>query len=312
MRPECGTLSGAKEKSLQGRKNAAVPGGTRAPPPRVPPDESVGYFLSPWRAGRNARTAQIPHPSLRWLAWLAACLVIWPGPARGTILWSDLGATLVHETGVGSDILGGAVKRDDSASDILYFKFHADPLSDVGTEEYFAGFQFYEGDAERLGVGNSQGAWAYSAFKTAETGEMNKAFGDVDLHSLRRESSAPGVFLPYELPRRGLECTMVVKVQYVAGGDDMGTVWVTPHLGPGATEAGQAEGLTTRFRANASFNEIHLRHGGGGGGWSFSDLAVATAFSDFVSGSDPQPGQTGTGAGRSGLPLSFRIWQRAQ
>jgi hypothetical protein len=45
--------------------------------------------------------------------------------------------------------------------------FHLDPLSDVGTEEYFAAFQLYEGDAERLGVGNPLKAYAYSAFNTA-------------------------------------------------------------------------------------------------------------------------------------------------
>src|SRR5882672_7189593 len=84
--------------------------------------------------------------------------------ARGAILWTDLGATLVHESGAGSDILGGALRRDDAASDVLYLKFHVDPLSDVSTEEYFAAFQLFEGATERLGVGNSLKAWAYSAF----------------------------------------------------------------------------------------------------------------------------------------------------
>ena len=52
----------------------------------------------------------------------------WAEPAEAVVLWSDLGATLAHETGAGNDILGGALKRDDSASDTLYFKFHVDPL----------------------------------------------------------------------------------------------------------------------------------------------------------------------------------------
>src|SRR2546421_10753650 len=51
------------------------------------------------------------------------------------ILWNDLGATLAHETGAGTDILGGALKRDESSSGTLYFKFHVDPLSDSSTEE---------------------------------------------------------------------------------------------------------------------------------------------------------------------------------
>jgi len=228
------------------------------------------------------------------------------------VLWSDLGATLVHETGAGEDILGGALKRDDSASDTLYFKFHVDPLSDVGTEEYFATFQLYEGGVERLAVGNSLKAWAYSAFNTATNGEFNKVFGDMDLRSSRPESSSPGVFLPYELPRRGIERTIVFKVQYVPGGDDLVTVWLNPDLTPGATEAGQPESLKTTFSANASFDAIHLRHGGGGGGWTFSDMEIATAFGDFVSSGSAAPGGATPGAGAGGLGLTFRSWQREQ
>jgi sugar lactone lactonase YvrE len=240
-----------------------------------------------------------------------AAVAAWAAPANAVVLWSDLGATLVHETGAGSDILGGALKRDDTASDTLYFKFHVDPLSDVGTEEYFAGFQLYEGDAERLGVGNSLKAYAYSAFNTATNGEFNKVFGDVDLASSRPESSSPGVFLPYEFPHRGIERTIVFKVQYVAGEDDQVTVWLNPDLAPGATEAGQPESLTTTFPANASFDQVHIRHGGGGGGWTFSDMAIATSFSDFVSPGSAEPGGAAPGAG-GGLALTFRSWQREQ
>lgn len=214
----------------------------------------------------------------------------------------------MHESGPGSDILGNALQRDNNCSNTLYFKFHVDPLSDVSTEEYFAAFQLYEGDAERLGVGNSQKAWAYSVFNAAETGELNKIFGDIDLRSSRPESSdRPGVFLPYEFPRRGIENTIVFKVQYVPGGDDRITVWLNPDLGPGAVEEKQSESLTTKFTANASFNQIRLRHGGGGGGWTFGDMSIATSFSDFVSAGAPS-----TGAGRGALPLTFRSWQREQ
>ena len=226
------------------------------------------------------------------------------------VLWSDLGATLAHETGVGNDILGGALKRDDTSNDTLYFKFHVDPLSDIGTEEYFAGVQLYEGDAERLAVGNSLKAYAYSAFNTATNGEFNKVFGDVDLRSSRPESSSPGVFLPYEFPHRGIERTIVFKVQYVAGGDDQVTVWLNPDLAPRATEAGQPASLTTVFPANASFNEVRLCHGGGGGGWTFSDMEIATSFSDFVSPGSAEPGGAVPGGG--GLALTFRSWQREQ
>jgi len=231
-------------------------------------------------------------------------------PAKAVVLWSDLGATLAHNTGVGHDILGGALKRDDSANDALYFKFHLDPLSDAGTEEYFAAFQLYEGDEERLGVGNSLKAWAYSAFNTATNGEFNKVFGDMDLRSARPESSSPGVFLPYELPRRGIEETIVFKVQFIPDGDDQVTVRLNPNLAPGATEASQPENLTTVFSANCSFNQIRLRQGGGGGGWTFSDMQIATAFEDFVTTAGVEPDVADGGEG--GLTLTFRAWEREQ
>ena len=102
------------------------------------------------------------------------------------ILWSDKDARLVHNTGAGLDILGGVVKRDDKASDELYFKFHVNPLSDVASEPYFAGFQLFEGDAVRLGLGNAQEAWGYSAFHTAETGPSNQVAGEFNLKSAHR------------------------------------------------------------------------------------------------------------------------------
>ena len=244
---------------------------------------------------------------------------IWSGillaatPVAAEILWSDLGTTLAYDSHEGIDILGGTVRRDDTASDTLYFKFHVDPLSDVSTEEYFAAFQLYEKNEEHLGLGNSLKAWAYSAFNTTDSGEYNKVYGDVDLRSLRPEpASTPGVPLPYELPRRGIENTIVFKVKYVAGQDDEVTVWLNPDLRPGATEADQPEGLITRLTANAAFDQIRLRHQGGGGGWSFSDMAIATSFDDFVRGQDGDLGVAEAG----GLPgesrMTLRTWQREQ
>src|SRR5271167_1864630 len=63
---------------------------------------------------------------LAMLAWSYSC--------QAVFLWSDLGATQVHETGPGTDILGGGLRRDNSSTDTLYFKFHVDPLSDASTE----------------------------------------------------------------------------------------------------------------------------------------------------------------------------------
>jgi signal transduction histidine kinase len=66
------------------------------------------------------------------------------------------------------------------------------------------------------------------------------------------------------------------------GGDDLVTVWVHPDLASGATEASQPERLTTHFKADAAFDQIHLRHHGDGDGWTFSDMAIATSFNDFI------------------------------
>jgi len=210
-------------------------------------------------------------------------------PAGASILWSDEGARLTHNTGMGTDILGGTVKRSDTNNDALYFKFHVDPLSDAASEPYFAGLQLFEGNVERLGVGNAMEAWGYSAFNTAETGPSNSiAFpGEFNLKSAHPEPANLGLFRPYELVRHDVERTIIFKVQFVPGGDDLVTVWLNPNLGRGATEKNQPENLTTKFKANAVFNQIRLRQGpgdkgDGGNGWIFSDMAIATSFNDFV------------------------------
>ena len=213
---------------------------------------------------------------------LTFLLGIFSPSARATILFSDAGKTLIHENGAGTDILHGALRRDAKASDTLYFKFHIDPLSDVGTEEYLAGWQFFEGEAERFGLGNSLKAYGYSAFHTAEQGTNNNVFGDVDLRSASPEAFEAGKVVTYELPRRGQERTLVFKVQYVPGGEANVTVWMNPSLSTGATEENQPEKLTTHFKANGAFNAIRLRHNGSGGGWYFSDLQIATSFSDLI------------------------------
>ena len=202
--------------------------------------------------------------------------------ARAVILWSEPGPVTVRDNGAGKDILGGALKRTAKDSDALFFKFRVNPLSDVSKEEYYAGFQLYEDDTEKLGIGNSLKAWAYSAFNTEEKGEYNNVPGDYDLRSANPESYVPGTYLAYELPRRGIVRTIVFKVQFIPGGIDQVTVWIEPDLSPGMTEDNQVSLLTTKLRARAAFNQIRLRHGGGGDGWTFSDMAVATSFEDFI------------------------------
>src|SRR5262245_58353414 len=74
---------------------------------------------------------------------------------QASMLWSDPDPRVIHKTPDGTDLLGGAVHRDDTANDALYFKFQVDPLSDLASEPYFAGFQLFEGNEPRLGIGNA-------------------------------------------------------------------------------------------------------------------------------------------------------------
>src|SRR5712672_3192181 len=200
------------------------------------------------------------------LALVSVIIFAFTSSANAINLWNDPDSTLVHENGLGSDILGGAVKRDDSANDSLYFKFQVDPQSDKDTEEYFAAFELFEGNSERMGVGNALKAWAYSAFfRTSDALDSNSLAFYIDLHSAKPEFPSGSSSGSYQYPRRGTSATIVFKIQYIPGADDLITVWLDPDLGPGANEASQAENLTTRFNANGSFNEIRLRHGGRGG-----------------------------------------------
>jgi ligand-binding sensor domain-containing protein/signal transduction histidine kinase len=247
---------------------------------------------------------------VKWPLMLA--MLAFANITQGVVLWSDFGTMLVHNTGQGYDILNGAVKEDDSSTNTLYFKFRVDPLSDASTEEYFAAFELYEGEKERLGIGNALKAWAYSAFRADATGESIDGSDYIDLHSSRPEASAPGTSIIYENPHRGIPCTLVFKVQYVPGGNDLITVWLNPDLGPGATEAAQPESLITQFKADASFNEIHLRHGGGGDGWIFSDMAIATSFADFVAMNENKPVPAAGNPANEGALFTFRCWQSEQ
>jgi len=216
---------------------------------------------------------------LTLLALMAACLLT---TAHAEVLWSDPASRVIHATPDGSDILGHKVKRDDRASDVLYFKLHIDPLSDAANEPYFALFQLVETNALRLGIGNALESWGYSAANASETGPFNKIAGEFNLKSAHPEAGPLGQEQPYELPNHNHDKTIVFRVQYVPGGDDLVTVWLDPDLTHGATAENQSEKLTTNFKANASFDEIRLRFDGGGNGWYFSDMAIATSFNDFV------------------------------
>jgi len=226
----------------------------------------------------------MPFPSDRARSFAVAVALLIPGAVsvRGGVLWTDPEPRVIHNTPDGADLLGGAVKRDDKADDALYFKFKVDPLSDVDTEEYYAAFQLFVGNGPRLAIGNAPEAWGYSAFNASETGRDNKRPGEFNLNSAKPEAGPLGAFKSYELPYRNHERVIVFKVQYVPDGDDLVTVWLNPDLTHGGDEQSLPEALTTKFKADASFDQIRLRHEGEGNGWRFSEMAIATSFKDFV------------------------------
>jgi signal transduction histidine kinase len=257
-------------------------------------------FRSPVVSNRPGSSSLRPAGRALFIRFCLAGLLLTACPAslRAVILWSDSGSRVIHNTFDGADILGGKVMRDNKANDALYFRFRVDPLSDPADEHYAALFQLVETNQWRLGVGNAMEAWGYSAAYASETGPSNKLTidnipvidpGEYNLQSSHPEAAGMGKFYPYELPNHNHPRTIVFKVQYVPGGDDLVTVWLDPNLTHGATADNQREDLTTKFKANATFDEIRLRHWGNGGpakdggnGWIFSDMAIATSFNDFV------------------------------
>src|SRR6267142_1815694 len=257
----------------------------------------------------------LPQVTIRTLLFCAlVALIILPfNLVQAVILWNDPETTLVHENGVGIDILGGGGIMKKKTKDSLYFKFHVNPQSDKDTEEYFAAFELFEGNVEKLGVGNALKAWAYSAFfRTSDAGDSNtnNLPSYVDLHSSKPETAVGSG--SYQYPRRGIGATIVSKIQFIPGEDDLVTVWLDPDLSPGANEASQPDNLTTRFNVNASFDEIRLRHGGKGGGWAFSDLAIATSFTDFVDFSSSRPSESTFDVASGARSVSFQAWQKEQ
>jgi signal transduction histidine kinase len=211
--------------------------------------------------------------------WMASAL-----PAQAVVLWSHARPVLVRTNGLGQDILLGAVEpRDTTASGTLYFKFQVDPRSDIVTRlepdrDYFlAGLVFSYHGVEKLGIGNAWDSWGYSVFAPSLNQPPNQP-GELNLNTANPERHP----VMHEVPRRSIKRTFVVKVEYVPGGEDRVSVWLSPNLSPGANEFGQNPRIVTRFNTDASFDQIRLCHRGAGEGWVFSDLAIATTFEDFV------------------------------
>ncbi|MFM2242314.1 MAG: hypothetical protein RLZ97_1169 [Verrucomicrobiota bacterium] len=180
---------------------------------------------------------------------------------------------------------GLSLSRDPSATGTLYFKYTVtNPASNNTTESYYAGMSFFYQGGENLGIGNGWNPWAYSAFSGGLPG------GNLDL-----KSANPDPFVTYQQVRSTDVTTIVVRVGFNSGGNDNITVWLNPDFN--LTEAQQNPALTTNFTANASFDAIYLREGGGGGGWTYSDFVIAENATDPGFFAEPATTSTWDGGG---------------
>ena len=196
--------------------------------------------------------------------------------SNAAVLYTMAGPVTVNETSNYAPP-GLSLSRNAAASGTLYFQYTvANPASNNTTEGYYAGMSFYDGAAEHLGVGNGWDPWAYSAFSGGLPG------GNLDLNS-----ATPDPFVTYQQVRSTDTTTIVIRVDFNSFANDNITVWLNPNLS--LTEAAQSAALTTYFSADANFDRIYLREGGGGSGWTFSNFSIAENATDTGFFAVPEP-----------------------
>ncbi len=196
--------------------------------------------------------------------------------AKATVLWSHPDRVLVCDNGPGEDILREAIEpRDRNSVGTLYFRIKVHPISDTAAKvikPFEAGFMLVENGREHLGIGNADGAMAYSALNVSNA---SKGFQDLN-------SSMPDPPFSYEYMRAGAPRYIVFRIEYVPGQDARVTAWLNPLLSRGMTEFNQPTNIMVHFEADATFDEFRLIHRGYGGGWEFSEMMVATSFEDLL------------------------------
>lgn len=204
-------------------------------------------------------------------------------PSRAHILLSHPDWILVKSTNSVLRMESGELPgRDNASESTLYLRFTVDPITDLAFKQggnFEAGLIFAGPDGFNLGIGTAWNSWGYSAFNASDTGLANGFAGEHDLNSGQPITVGPSRFEP---PRYGVARTLVVRVQYIPGGDDHITVWLEPDLKVGADELRIPKEQTTSFKADASFDRILLHHRGVGSGWRFGNVAVATSFRDLT------------------------------
>ncbi|TAE89081.1 MAG: hypothetical protein EAZ65_01740 [Verrucomicrobia bacterium] len=252
------------------------------PPPRSPrppqPKKMKPKFVS-----------ALPQSILPAAAWMVLA-----SSTHAEVLYTFAGPQLVDE--VWNYALPDLnLSRGAAASGTLYFKYTVtNPGSNNTTEQYYAGMSFFDGNAEHLGVGNGWDPWAYSAFSTS--------VGNIDL-----KSATPDPGAPYQQVRSTDVTTIVIRVNFNSGANDNVTVWLNPNFA--LTEAAQNPALTTTFTADANFDRIYLREGGGGSGWTYSDVVIAENATDSGFFAVPLTTSTWDGGGTDSNWSTAANWQ---
>jgi hypothetical protein len=157
--------------------------------------------------------------------------------------------------------LSGNTYLNTNYSGTLYTTFSMvfdDLNGETGGGGGFGGLHFFNGNNERLLIGNNWGSinWSYDA--------ANWGSGNI--------SDFPIVVGEWH--------TLVVKTVFVADGADNVSVWLDPNLS--LTESAQAN-APLGLLADASFDNIHIRAGNGSAAATYSNIMIS-ATSPFAAG----------------------------
>lgn len=151
----------------------------------------------------------------------------------------------------------GLALTDGAATGTYYFGFDwtiDNNAGETGGGGFFGGLWFYQDGSERPGFGNG---WGPVTYGLAGPG------GDALV--------APAT--PYAV---GVKARIVGKIQYMAGGDEIVTMWVNP-IG-GAAEGAQVGVPVVTTTRNFTTNSVRLRTGNAPGASTLENLMVATDF----------------------------------
>jgi len=167
----------------------------------------------------------------------------------------------------GQGLVDGGFVGGGNVNGTLYYSFLArNNSADVPNgENDFAAMQLYRNGAEVFGVGNYWDAWAYSTFGLGGDGNLLRPSDD----TWKDMDNQVHLF--------------VVKIQFVANGDDTVTVWMDPDLT--LDEGSQPNTVYRRtVTGDASFNQVAVRSGSlnNDNSWDFDEIRFAGTWGDVT------------------------------